>query len=775
MDKLRSFRPHWTPLRDWRFSTKLVAAMLLLALLPVLIIGTVSQRTLGASLTTAQEGALVNEGNGLTDQAESLLTKNLALVQLAATNDLIVTFASGGPEGNPRYHDLAQTQLHTLLQSDPTFEVAGLINTDGEWYLDQTAQNVATMVPTKVDGRDYFQGAKGGKAVVSDVQAAETAKTASVFFAAPVRDENNTIISVLVVRTNTAALQDIVNKRAAGHEALLVDNEGVVLLASGNNQRYQYHSVAPLSTAQQDAMARAKRFGPDVKSVQPLDNRGLADAFARGPRLDSFSFTLGGAAYYASMQPVASTSWRIITAVPASAFTGPVNTQTRNNLGLGLLLVIVAVAAALAFARQFTRPLGALGVAAARIAGGDYDVRAAVDTHDEIGQVAATVNTMVDQITTAARRQEAENTSMQRQIVKLLEEVSTVAEGDLTVEAEVSADALGAVADSFNYMIGELRQIIGRVNDATRQVSRSTDEILATTSELASEAEQQSARIGDTSAAVEEMALSIQQVSENATVSAQVAREARSSAEVGGRAVAATVEGMGRIREQVQETSKKIKRLGESSQEIGTIVALIQDVADRTELLALNAAIQAAMAGEHGKGFAVVAEEVRRLAERTGEASKQIGALVKGIQAETAEAVAAMEDGTREVVTGSHLADEAGQSLQAIDAIVAQLAELIEAISFAAEQQARASAGIAQAMSEISAVTQHTTAGAELASTSVAGLATLANDLRSSVAAFRLGREVHEAAYTTGAGNGAADPHANGAAAGYAVAANGHR
>ena len=276
---------------------------------------------------------------------------------------------------------------------------------------------------------------------------------------------------------------------------------------------------------------------------------------------------------------------------------------------LGLLYAVIT--------RLVTRPLTALGDAAGRITAGDYAVRVPVTGRDELGQVSGAVNAMVDRITSDAAAREAEGAGLQRQIVRLLDEVSAAAEGDLTVQAEVSADALGAVADSFNYMIGELRQIVGRVNAATQQVGDSTDEILATTDVLSRSAQQQAARIADTSTAVEEMAVSIQQVSENAALSARVAREAREAAGEGAQAVAANAAGMVRIREQVQETARKIERLATSTQEIGAIVALIKDVADQTGVLALNAAIRAAAAGEHGKGFAVVAEEVRRLSERT--------------------------------------------------------------------------------------------------------------------------------------------------------------
>ncbi len=434
-----------------------------------------------------------------------------------------------------------------------------------------------------------------------------------------------------------------------------------------------------------------------------------------------------------------------------TTFIAQQETRTTAIITLTSLIILILSLALLFFllARLVTRPLKGLEEAAERISAGDYAVRAPVTSDDELGQVAVTVNTMVDQIVANTRAQEAQNAALQTQIVKLLGEISSVAEGDLTVEAEVSADALGAVADSFNYMIVELRQIVGRVNTATQQVGRSTDEILATTDVLNGSAKQQASRIADTSVAVEEMAVSIGQVSENAARSARVARVARRTAAAGAVAVSATVAGMGRIEAQVRATGRQIEQLGASSQEIGAIVSLIREVADQTELLALNAAIEAALAGEHGRGFAVVAEEVRRLAERVTVAAAQIDTLVKGIQAETREAIVAMNEGQREVVDGARLADAAGQSLGEVDQIVGQLAELIEAISLAADQQARASAGIARAMTEISGITTGTTAGTRQAAAAVAALAALADDLRQGVAAFRLSTEPDPVAHTT--------------------------
>jgi methyl-accepting chemotaxis protein len=735
--------------------------MIGLVLIPVLVLSLTAQSTLSRTLTRTQETSLYNDTFATTNELEAVLQRDLALVEYTAKNPFLARFAAAPAGDRFQYRAVAEQQLQQLQQQDPTFEVAGLIGADGVFYSDATGPNQGSRIGVKVDFRDYFKAAMAGKSFISDIQVGLTSNKPSVFFSAPVKDDAGKVISVLNLRIGTDPLQKIIAQRAGVQEAMLIDYDGIILAHSTNNDRFQYHSMFPLSAAEQDDVAQNKRFGNNVQQVVSLNAGGFEVGFDRGPEVARFSYTLDGKQYFASMVPVEGTPWRVVTSVSAGNFTGPLNDQTRNNLLLGLAVLALAVGAALLLARTLTRPLAELEGAARRIGAGDYEVRVPVRGRDELGEVAAAVNTMVDQVTTNARQQQAQNKALQQQIVQLLDEVSSVAEGDLTVEAEVSSGSLGAVADSFNYMIAELRQIIGRVNRATRQVSASTDEILATTGVLARAAEHQAARIGDTSTAVEEMAVSIQQVSENAAISAQVAREARASAEAGARAVTATVEGMGRIRGQVQETAKKIKRLGDSSQEIGAIVSFIQEVADQTELLALNAAIQAAMAGEYGKGFAVVAEEVRRLAERTGEASKQIGGLVKGIQAETTEAVVAMEDGTREVIGGSQLADEAGRSLQAIDQVVGQLNELIEAISLAAEQQARASAGIARAMSEISAVTQSTSAGTEQASGAVAALATLADDLRASVAAFRLGGGPAESgARALGAGGNGANGRA---------------
>jgi methyl-accepting chemotaxis protein len=400
-------------------------------------------------------------------------------------------------------------------------------------------------------------------------------------------------------------------------------------------------------------------------------------------------------------------------------------------------IVLLSLLAIFFVHRHIRRQVMALTEVFTAVGMGDFQARVEVTSGDELGRASQSLNQMLDHTLGLIQSRE-ERDRIQRSTQKLLEEVSGVAQGDLTVEAEVTSDATGAIADSINFMIGELRRVIGDVQDTTLQVSSAANEIRATTDHLALGSETQAAQIADTSAAIEEMTLSIQQVSENAALSATVAEQAMNNAQQGAKAVEKTIEGMSGIREQVQKTAKRIKRLGESSQEIGEIVQLISDLSDRTSILALNASIQAAMAGEAGRGFAVVAEEVERLAERSTEATKKVATLIKTIQTETNEAVAAMEDTTHEVVSGSNLANEAGLTLREIQTVSNRLAELIQSISMAAKQQARGSEAVAKSMTQISQITQQTASGTKQAAVSINSLATLTENLRASVSTFKL-------------------------------------
>ncbi|MBP8272748.1 MAG: type IV pili methyl-accepting chemotaxis transducer N-terminal domain-containing protein, partial [Sphaerotilus sp.] len=341
-----------------------------------------------------------------------------------------------------------------------------------------------------------------------------------------------------------------------------------------------------------------------------------------------------------------------------------------------------------------------------------------------------------------AERQEREakrvNDANQAAILRLMNELQAVAEGDLTQQATVTEDITGAIADSVNYTVEELRSLVSQVQGTVARVTDTTQQVEATSTELLAASDEQLREIRETGEAVLQMAGRIQRVSGQAQQSADVARHSMSAANSGLTAVLDTIGGMNTIREQIQETSKRIKRLGESSQEIGEITELISDITEQTNVLALNAAIQAASAGEAGRGFSVVAEEVQRLAERSGDATRQIAVLVKTIQTDTADAVVAMERSTQGVVEGARLSDNAGTALTEIDRVSRQLAELIEAISAQARQEAENATVVAQNIQHIFAVTEQTGEGTRSTAQLVRQLSRTAEELRQSVARFKI-------------------------------------
>lgn len=347
---------------------------------------------------------------------------------------------------------------------------------------------------------------------------------------------------------------------------------------------------------------------------------------------------------------------------------------------------------------------------------------------------------VISLVATRRRSREAAEANERNQgaVLRLLDEIGGLAEGDLTSEATVTEDFTGNIADAFNYAIDQLRILVSRIQDTAENVSASASETRSTALQLSDASEHQAQEIIGASVAINEMAVTIDQVSTNASESAVVAERSVSIAKKGGEVVRDTINGMETIREQIQDTSKRIKRLGESSQEIGDIVSLINEIAEQTNILALNSAIQASMAGEAGRGFAVVADEVQGLAERSAEATKQIASLVKTIQSDTNEAASSMETTTTEVVKGADLAHHAGVALEEIENVSADLAQLIQDISSAARQQAKTASHVSGTMNVIQEISSQTLSGTTTTASSVGELAEMAVDMRESVSGFKL-------------------------------------
>ncbi|KGF62244.1 methyl-accepting chemotaxis protein [Pseudomonas lutea] len=345
---------------------------------------------------------------------------------------------------------------------------------------------------------------------------------------------------------------------------------------------------------------------------------------------------------------------------------------------------------------------------------------------------------MVRETNRQLRETAEKNERNQNAIMRLLDEIEDLADGDLTVAASVTEDFTGAIADSINYSIDQLRELVSTINLTAEQVFGAVKDTQTTATQLAAASEHQALQIAAASNAINEMATSVEQVSANASESVAVAERSVTIANKGNEVVHNTITGMDNIREQIQDTSKRIKRLGESSQEIGDIVSLIDDIADQTNILALNAAIQASMAGDAGRGFAVVADEVQRLAERSSSATKQIETLVRAIQNDTNEAVISMEQTTAEVVRGARLAQDAGVALEEIEGVSRILAALVESITNAAQQQAALGQQISSTMLVIQQTTTQTTSGTAATARSMGNLAKMASEMRRSVSGFTL-------------------------------------
>ena len=344
-----------------------------------------------------------------------------------------------------------------------------------------------------------------------------------------------------------------------------------------------------------------------------------------------------------------------------------------------------------------------------------------------------------------AREQGEQNERNQQAILRLLDEMGSLADGDLTVEATVTEDITGTIADSFNFAIEELRKLVKTVNDTALMVDTATKQTENTAAHLARAADNQAKEINAATESIVSMAASIEEVSGNAERSSDVARHSVEVAHKGGEAVRRTIDGMNAIRETIQETSKRIKRLGESSQEIGNIVELINDIAEQTNILALNASIQASMAGEAGRGFAVVADEVQRLAERSTNATKQIEVLVRTIQADTNEAVVSMERSTTDVVGGALLAENAGAALDEIEQVSNQIASLVQNISSSARQQAGSAADVTRRTTRLREIGDQTGKATTATAASISKLSELATQLRKTVEGFALPAEMMQA------------------------------
>ncbi len=758
---------------DWPLAVKLISVMVLLAVVPLAVTSVINNVNTSNSLREQIGESFAVLAAGSADEVNHVLLENIHLLQTRSIDDDTIEMLE---EVNASYSGTREEIESQILDLDEQWRVAkdsnpliwrvivdnesvNPIGSELHAFMEQFPQHVEVFATDKYGanvastGRtsDYYQADEGwwqaawnngeGAIYIGDPEYDESAGITAVNIGLPVKNEQGEVVGVIRTTLDVQEIMDVVAEVQVGEtgHAKLIDQNGIVLA--------DLHTEHIGEMIPEGLMASSTLTAEGGLVHEPEESDHAHEDGAEAASQDWHEGTdengnpvivgHGMAAHSEGIPALEELGWSVLAIIETQEAMAPVSASTLLAIISGFVAVAVAVGLAILLTRGLTVQIRHIMDLFGRIGVGEFDARVEVTSGDELGMMSDSLNAMLDNTLDLIQTREQRDT-MQGSVMKLLDEVGGVADGDLTVEAEVTSDITGAIADSFNMMIVQLREIIQDVQDATLEVSSSANEIRATTEHLSQGSEAQAAQISGTSSAIEDMASSIQQVSENAATSAQVGEQALVNAQQGILAVQNTMEGMTRIRDQVQETAKRIKRLGESSQEIGDIVQLIGDIADRTSILALNASIQAAMAGDAGQGFAVVAEEVERLAERSTEATKQIDTLIRTIQNETNEAVAAMESTTNEVVEGSLLAEEAGQALSEIGTVSGRLTELIQSISMASQQQARGSEELAHSMIEIADVTQQTAVGTKQAAVSINTLATLADELRASVSAFKL-------------------------------------
>ena len=479
-----------------------------------------------------------------------------------------------------------------------------------------------------------------------------------------------------------------------------------------------------------------------LSKLQALENKPPANLFLLNNAYNDAYKTL----WQANQQFIdLRNTWQVV--VDAGVSTGKtVSTVGPSQTQPVIIATVIAIASSILIVftigwiinLTITAPLRRLALLTKRIGRGDTTARAKIVGRDEINLVASSMNNMLDNIVRLIQDAQAQRDNLQTQVEKLVSEVSGVGEGDLRVQAEVTADALGVLADSFNYMVEELGSLVVRVKMVAHEVESSTTMTYERMSQLVETADTQIKQISGAAVEVEKMADSSRQVADRAQVLYGVAREARQTAETGRGAVQQTVEGMERIHEYVQDTSSKVQTLGDRSREINNIVEVIANIAHQTNRLALDAAIQAAMAGENGKGFGAVAADIRRLAERAKDQASSITRIVRAVREDIGAVAVSMRDTERETSAGSELAQEAGTSLASIFGVVERQASEIEAINLMAAQQLQSSSSVVQIMHSVSDSTEQSSASTRDAAQNMERVARLAEQLLASVEAFKL-------------------------------------
>ncbi len=724
------------------------------------------------------------------DAVDLFLFEDIQFAKAVATDDLLVEAVERGTReaeklGINRVPDVART---TMLEE--RFKDARVLRLDENvnnflrekrrvrgaiermFFTDKYGFNVGMTSPTEdfVQSDElWWQEAMKSGIYIEDVKFDKPTETFDIeICVAIVSKTGGPPIGVLKVKYNLQDAQDYIShfKQYETGYAYAISSSGRIVVHPDPAMR----NLELVQAMQRAGVSDASPLGSALTAVTADQGSGTLYYDGINPqtrrveqRIASFSKTKG---FIAANSDLPGFGWTFVVDNAKDEVYAPAYKMLRSISAAGLLSFLIFGAIALAFSKSFSNKIEHLLAATEQVRAGNLDARVRISTRDELEKVAEGFNEMMDRLAEMVGHEKAHNErlleteqAMQRSLTEFLNIVSSVSEGDLTKRGGETDDTLGSVVQSVNKMLDHFSKMLTEVKQIGLSVSSSATEILAAAEQIAVGSQRQADEITNTSSAVEEMAASMNQVSRNAEASADAARRALEMAEHGDKSVRDTSEAMSRIDSAVQQTSEKMRLLGIRSSEISEIIDLINDIAAQTNLLALNAAIEAAHAGEAGLGFSVVADEIRKLAERSARATRDVGNLIKSIQAETSEALTAMEAGMKEVRGGSYLATQASNALQDISEAVRQSSELIEEISAASEEQARVTSNVAGAMQTISSITLETSAGAHETAQTIEGMVGLADRLNRSISQFKVKEDyIHPFSYDVPGSRGNESP-----------------